>query len=41
LAQAEADEKRFAAKWDIDPDTLWLAQLASQNPAWPTMAVAE
>jgi hypothetical protein len=20
------DEKRFAAKWDLDPDSLWLAQ---------------
>jgi hypothetical protein len=26
LAQAKADEKRFAAKWGVDPDTLWLAQ---------------
>lgn len=26
LAQAEADEARFAAKWGLDPDGLWLAQ---------------
>jgi len=26
LAQARADEARFAAKWGIDPETLWLAQ---------------
>ncbi len=26
LAQARADEARFAEKWGIDPDTLWLAQ---------------
>ncbi len=26
LEQAKADEKRFATKWGIDPDALWLAQ---------------
>ena len=26
LAQARADEERFAAKWDLDPSTLWLAR---------------
>jgi GT2 family glycosyltransferase len=26
LAQAEADEALFAAKWDVDPGSLWLAQ---------------
>lgn len=26
LAQARADEERFAKKWELDPATLWLAQ---------------
>ena len=30
LAQAELDEKEFAAKWGLDPSTLWLAQRRSQ-----------
>lgn len=31
LAQAEADEQRFAEKWGIDPSSLWLAQ--NRQPA--------
>lgn len=30
LAQAHADEKRFAEKWGLDPDSLWLAQNADK-----------
>jgi hypothetical protein len=30
LYQAKADEKRYAAKWDEDPDTLWLAANADK-----------
>lgn len=30
LEQAKADEKRFAAKWDLDPESLFLAA----NPGW-------
>ncbi len=26
LAQAERDEKRYAEKWHVDPETLWLAK---------------
>lgn len=30
LEQAKRDEKRFAAKWDLDPESLFLAR----NPGW-------
>lgn len=30
LEQAKRDEKRFAAKWDLEPESLFLAQ----NPGW-------
>lgn len=30
LAQAKDDEKRFAAKWDLDVESLWLAQNESK-----------
>jgi GT2 family glycosyltransferase len=29
LAMAQLDEKRYAAKWDLDPETLWLARRTS------------